>query len=81
MSSSDSSESPAATPPGPPCRHLRSKGMYVYTDQAEDDSADEADYDSTIFWCLMTSKGDGPDDEPVGRHDCRNTLRSCYEPT
>jgi len=61
-----------------PCRHLRSKGMYVYTDGRATDAHD--DYDNTIYWCLKTMKGFGPDDEYVAGEDCRNASRSCYEP-
>ena len=60
-----------------PCRHLRSKGMYVFNDGAIDPS-DE--YDSTIFWCMNTMKSFGPDDDLVDRNGCRNPGRSCYEP-
>jgi hypothetical protein len=80
MSSADPNADPSAvTPPGPRCQFLRSKGMYVYTDETDDDLEADADYDNTIFWCQMTMKDIGPDDDLVGRHECRNTLRSCYE--
>jgi hypothetical protein len=62
-----------------PCRHLRSKGMYVYTDGSQDHTHE--DYDSSIYWCLQTMKGFGPDDDQVHREDCCNSSRSCYEPT
>ena len=53
---------PAPEPvPGPPCRHLRSKGMFVYTDGAGDG---HDDYDNTLYWCQKTLKDFGPD---VGR--------------
>ena len=61
-----------------PCRHLRSKGMYVYTDTTND-SVDEEN-DGSIYWCLSTMKSFGPDDEYVDRRECRNTGRSCFEP-
>ncbi len=61
-----------------PCRHLRSKGMYVYSDGRSGDS--HGDYDNTIYWCLKTHKGFGPDEEFVAGEDCRNAARSCYEP-
>jgi hypothetical protein len=64
---------------GPACRHLRHKGMYVYTD--EDGGQSHADYDNTIYWCLKTMKGFGPDDDLVGGEDCRNSSRSCYDPS
>jgi len=79
MSSADSSELPVVDPATPPCRHLRNKGMYVYTDGSADDG--HSDYDNTIYWCLSSMKGFGPDDEFVDAHECRNPSRSCYEPT
>lgn len=71
-------ESPAPPQPGPPCRYLRFKGMYVYTDESA--SEDSSDYDNTIFWCQKNLKDIGPDQGFVGREDCRDTSRSCYEP-
>jgi hypothetical protein len=65
------------TTPAVPCRHLRSKGMYVYTDGYPP----EHDDDSTIFWCLKSMKNYGPDDELVDRADCCDPARKCYEPT
>lgn len=62
-----------------PCRHLRSKGMYVYTDGQSGESHD--DYDNTIYWCLKTMQAFGPDDDQVDGGQCRNPGRSCYEPT
>jgi hypothetical protein len=61
-----------------PCRHLRNKGMYVYTDGTSDETAE--DFDSTVYWCLQTMKNFGPDDDMVGGRECRDTARSCYEP-
>jgi hypothetical protein len=72
----DSPESAAVL--GSACRHLRSKGMYVYTDGQN--SNDHEDYDNTIFWCLKTMKSFGPDDDRVDRDECRDMNRSCYEP-
>jgi hypothetical protein len=63
--------------PSVPCRHLRNKGMYIYTD-GEHDTGHEG-YDNTIYWCLKTMKDYGPDDQPVDGPDCRNCERSCYE--
>jgi hypothetical protein len=56
--------------------HLRSKGMYVYTDGSHDDSQD----DCAQYWCLRTSKDVGPDHGFVNRDDCRDASRPCYEP-
>lgn len=61
-----------------PCRHLRNKGMYVYTDGISGESHD--DYDNTIYWCLSTMKSFGPDDDLVGGRDCRDPNRTCYQP-
>jgi hypothetical protein len=51
--------------------------MYVYTDDSA--SEEPLDYDNTIFWCQKTLKDIGPDDGFVGREDCRETARRCYE--
>lgn len=66
---------PPAAPAGP-CCHLRSKGMYVYSDV---DPAAHDGYDNSIFWCLKTMKSFGPDDEMVGREECSDASRSCHE--
>jgi len=79
MSSADPDELPVVETAGPPCRHLRNKGMYVYTDGLGGESHD--DYDNTIYWCLQTMKDLGPDDDTVGGEECCRTSRSCYEPT
>jgi hypothetical protein len=60
------------------CRHLRSAGMYVYTDRQN--TAPDADYDETPCWCLKTMMNFGPDDERVSTSDCRDGSRSCYQP-
>jgi hypothetical protein len=78
MSSPDPNELPVIQPTDVPCRHLRSKGMYVYTDGFGGESHE--DYDNSIYWCLKTMTGFGPDDYFVGGEDCRNAARSCYEP-
>ena len=61
---------------GPPCRKLRSKGMYVYTDGPGES---HGDYDNTIFWCLRTHKAFGPDDDLAQKDLCCDPSRSCYE--
>ena len=60
-----------------PCRNLRNKGMYVY--HGEYGNPHE-DYDNTVYWCVKTMKGFGPDDEMVTREDCTLPERTCYEP-
>ena len=61
-----------------PCRHLRHKGMYVYTDGISHEAHEG--YDNTIYWCLNTMKSFGPDDDMVDGQGCRNPGRTCYEP-
>ncbi len=61
-----------------PCRHLRNKGMYVYTDGFGAQPHD--DYDNTPHWCLKTMTQFGPDDDMVDASECRQTGRSCFEP-
>ncbi len=70
------------------CRHARSKGMLVNIgERAEDASAQRqllaADrntlaWDSTVWWCTMTSKVLGPDDRPCHKDRCVSS-RGCFE--
>jgi hypothetical protein len=69
---------PVVEPVTSPCRHLRSKGMYVYTDGLG--GQDHEDYDNTAYWCLKSMTNFGPDDEIVGGPECNNQSRTCYEP-
>ena len=64
------------SPPTAPCRFLRNKGMYVYSDGS---GGGHEDYDNTIYWCLQTQKSFGPDDDYVSGEECRNPSRTCYE--
>jgi hypothetical protein len=52
--------------------------MYVYTDGSGGEAHE--DYDNSIYWCLQTMTGFGPDDAMVDADDCRNASRPCYEP-
>lgn len=72
---SDPRPAPEARPAGP-CRFLRTKSMYVFTDGSGDDHGD----DNSIFWCLQTMKNYGPDDDFVDRQGCCDGSRSCHEP-
>lgn len=76
MSTPDPSDLPVVNL-ATPCRHLRNKGMYIYTDGTASESHEG--YDNTIYWCLNTMKGFGPDDDFVSVEECRNASRSCYE--
>ena len=75
---SEPSSVPVASPRLSPCRHLRSAGMYVFSDGPRDETAE--DYDSSSYWCSETMKGFGPDDDLAGGRECRDPSRSCYEP-
>ncbi len=61
-----------------PCRHLRTNGMYIF--DGDPDGTDGDEYEPSAFWCLQTMKAFGPDDEFVGRRECRDSGRPCYEP-
>jgi len=65
------------------CRHLRSKGMYVYgdldPDQLAAESADTSTDHDGYFWCLRTMSCLGPDKKELGRSEC-GPDRDCYEP-
>jgi hypothetical protein len=78
MANTEPDDLPVIEPSASPCAHLRSKGMYVYTDEPA--GATPEDDDSTAYWCFKTLKGFGPDDDLVGGRSCRDPSRSCYEP-
>jgi hypothetical protein len=78
MANTEPNDLPVVTQPAAPCRHLRTKGMYVYTDGQAHDTED--DYDHTNYWCFETMKSFGPDDQFAGGRECRNASRQCYEP-
>ena len=77
-SDTEPSNVPVASPRLSPCRHLRSAGMYVFSDGPRDETAE--DYDSSSYWCSETMKSFGPDDDLAGGRECRDPSRSCYEP-
>jgi hypothetical protein len=77
MDNIEPNQLPVVEPLAAACRHLRNKGMYVYTDGQGDDAED--DFDASVYWCFNTMKSFGPDDESVGGRECRNPSRSCYE--
>ena len=67
--------SPKLTP-GVHCVKLRHKGMYVTAGPYPEESSFYDAYDATAYWCVETSRGFGPDGEPVrpdvccGDRDC-----------
>ena len=76
MASTERNELPVVDAGLSPCRHLRTAGMYIYGDGAQE----AEDYDSSSYWCTETMKSFGPDDDMVGGRECRNPSRPCYEP-
>ncbi len=78
MADTDPDEAPVAQAIAPACRYLRSNGMYIFGDQ-HDDPANDA-YSSSSCWCSETMKSFGPDDRMVGHQECRDAVRTCYEP-
>ena len=56
-----------------PCKHLRTNNMY-YSDPIEDEDNQSED---SIFWCLKTHEGFGPDGEPALKTECC-AGRSCH---
>ena len=61
----------------PRCMNLCCKSMIVFGEAFESDP----DYQSgsTDFWCVRTSKGEGPDGEEVSFASCSNPERSCFQ--
>jgi hypothetical protein len=66
-----------ATPFRPRCIHICCKSMLVFGEDFESDP----DYQAGMveFWCLRTSKGEGPDGDTVALEPCSNPERSCYQ--
>jgi len=66
-----------STPYRPRCKNLFCKAMLVYGEGFENDP----DYQAGMaeFWCVRTSKGQGPDGDGVSMTECTNSERGCYE--
>jgi hypothetical protein len=61
----------------PRCRNLCSKAMHVYGESFEDDP--EYQMGMTEFWCVLTSKGQGPDNNEVSLPMCSDRERGCFK--
>ena len=61
----------------PRCIHLSCKSMLVYGEAFEQDPDYQAGM--TDFWCLRTSKGQGPDGDDVSLQSCSNAERECFK--
>ncbi len=60
----------------PRCMHLYCKSMAVYGEGFEMDP--EYQGGMTEFWCLCTSRGQGPDGDGVSLEECSTPERSCF---
>jgi hypothetical protein len=71
-------EKSASQPAHVPCRHLRTKRMYIpaIADGALD--LDQGDHDQSFYWCNKTLAALGIDDAPVHLCSCQPG-RSCHE--
>ncbi|HJT77861.1 MAG TPA: hypothetical protein VJ739_11730 [Gemmataceae bacterium] len=61
----------------PRCRNLCCKSMQVYGENFERDPEYIPGF--TDFWCVSTSKGQGPDGEHVSLEACSDPQRGCYQ--
>ena len=66
------------TPYRPRCVNLSCKSMIVYGESFENDPEYQAGV--VEFWCVLTSKGDGPDGCGADMEACSNPERSCFRP-
>jgi hypothetical protein len=59
------------------CMNLCCKSMMVFGEDFESDPDYQAGM--TDFWCVRTSKGEGPDGASVSLELCCNPERGCFE--
>lgn len=60
----------------PRCQHLHCKSMLVYGEAFQSDPDYQAGM--TEFWCVLTSKGAGPDGGGVSLEECSDATRECF---
>jgi hypothetical protein len=61
----------------PRCMYLCCKSMLVFGENFESDPDYQAGL--TEFWCVQTSKGQGPDGGEATLESCSNPERTCYQ--
>ena len=61
----------------PRCRNLCSKSLHVYGESFQDDP--EYQMGMAEFWCVLTSRGQGPDDTEVSLPLCSDPKRGCFK--
>ena len=65
------------TPYRPRCMYLTCKSMLVYGEAFESDPDYQAG--ATEFWCVLTTRGTGPDGAEVSMDACCNSERECFK--
>jgi len=60
----------------PRCMYLSCKSMLVFGENFESDPEYQAGM--AQFWCVQTSKAQGPDGDEVSLELCSNPERSCF---
>ncbi len=63
--------------PGVHCLKLRHKGMYVTSGPYPEELTFYDAYDATAYWCVETSRGFGPDGQPVRPDVCCGERNCC----
>lgn len=58
------------------CKHLCCKSMLVWGESFQLDPEYQAG--GTEFWCLCTSKSQGPDGDGASLEECSSPERSCF---
>lgn len=70
------SEQPAAA--STPCRHLRTKRMYIPVLAEDALDLEQGSHDQSFYWCNRTLGALGTDSLPAAPCDCQPG-RSCHE--
>ena len=61
------------------CRHLRTKGMFVFGDEGPPPALQHVP-DTAAFWCNQSGYALGPDSVPCNLGRCSERARRCFEP-
>lgn len=61
----------------PRCKNLCCKSMMVFGEDFQNDPDFQAGF--ADFWCVQTSKAQGPDSADVSWEACTNPQRECFQ--
>jgi len=61
----------------PRCKNLCCKSMLVFGEDFQSDPDFQAGF--TDFWCVQTSKANGPDNGEVSWEACTDPKRECFQ--